>query len=274
MYKLIASDMDETFLDGNHQIPAPNLDALARLRELGVLFVPSSGRGYQSIMDNFEAVNPALMQDTYVVSYNGGTINHYGDPTPLVSHELDHELADKLWNLGATRGICMHGYTPDAPIYVRDLPPSEKAYLASLKRVEVVDDVDLSRFPVVSKMLYMSDDFAWLHEFAEEVIRPLLGGVATLTYSSGRYLEVNPVGVNKGEGLRELARLVGVDIAQTIGIGDSANDAEMIQAAGLGVGVANITDDVRPLCDLVLETTGMDGALPELIERVIVPSMG
>ena len=43
MYKLIASDMDETFLDGAHRIPAANVDALRRLRELGVLFVPSSG---------------------------------------------------------------------------------------------------------------------------------------------------------------------------------------------------------------------------------------
>ncbi len=44
MYKLIASDMDETFLDGTHSIPAANVEALRRLRELGVLFVPSSGR--------------------------------------------------------------------------------------------------------------------------------------------------------------------------------------------------------------------------------------
>lgn len=44
MYRLVASDMDETFLDADHAIPASNLQALKRMRELDVLFVPSSGR--------------------------------------------------------------------------------------------------------------------------------------------------------------------------------------------------------------------------------------
>ena len=120
-------------------------------------------------------------------------------------------------------------------------------------------------------MIYMNMDFDWLHEFGANVIDPMLDGRATITYSSGRYLEVNPLGCDKGEGLRKLAEILGVDIADTIAFGDSANDREMIAAAGLGVGVANVTDDVRPICDLMLDTTGPDGALPELVERVIEP---
>ena len=54
-------------------------------------------------------------------------------------------------------------------------------------------------------------------------------------------------------------------------MGDAANDLEMIQAASLGVGVANITDDVRPYCGLVLDTHGEDGAFPELVARVLEP---
>ena len=47
----------------------------------------------------------------------------------------------------------------------------------------------------------------------------------------------------------------------------------MIEAAGLGVGVAQRQRDVRPLCDLVLDTRGQDGAFMELVDRVIIPSM-
>lgn len=35
MYRIIASDMDGTFLDGLHAIAQPNLRGLARLHELG-----------------------------------------------------------------------------------------------------------------------------------------------------------------------------------------------------------------------------------------------
>ena len=45
MYRLVASDMDETFLDADHAIPASNLRALKRMRELGVLFVLRAGDG-------------------------------------------------------------------------------------------------------------------------------------------------------------------------------------------------------------------------------------
>ncbi len=274
MYRIVASDMDETFLDGRHEIPPANLEALARMRELGVLFVPSSGRGYLSIMDNFAGVDPALMEGTYVLSYNGANINRYGDPTPLCESELDHGLANELWELGIRHGLGLHAYTPDCHIYVRDLPESERTYLSSLKRIVEHDEPNLDAFPVVSKMLFMNEDLAWLHEFAREHVEPLLGGRAEITYSSGRYLEVIPAGVNKGTGLAKLAEMLGIDVSETIGIGDSANDREMIEAAGLGVGVANITDDVRPLCDVVLKTRGEDGAFMELVESVIEPSMG
>ena len=47
MYRLVASDMDETFLDSNHAIPEANIRALKRMKGLGgVLLVPSSGRWY------------------------------------------------------------------------------------------------------------------------------------------------------------------------------------------------------------------------------------
>ena len=35
MYRLVASDMDETFLDSNHAIPEANIRALKRMKELG-----------------------------------------------------------------------------------------------------------------------------------------------------------------------------------------------------------------------------------------------
>lgn len=271
MYKLVASDMDETFLDGGHHIPSPNIEALRRLRELGVLFVPSSGRGYRSILDNFEGVDPALLEGSYVVSYNGAFVYRYGNPDPLTEHHLDHDLAERLWELGVRRGLAMHAYDTDSHVFVRNAPKVEQVYLSSLRHIVPFEDEDLSRVPVLPKLIFMSEDFAWLHDFGRDVVRPMLGAKADITYSSGRYLEVVPKGVNKGTGLGDLARIAGVGIDETVGFGDSANDLEMIRAAGLGVAVANASDDLRPYCDLILDTHADQGALPELVRRVIEP---
>ena len=42
MYRLVASDMDETFLNQEHKIPQANIDAIAEMRSKGVLFVRKS----------------------------------------------------------------------------------------------------------------------------------------------------------------------------------------------------------------------------------------
>ena len=117
----------------------------------------------------------------------------------------------------------------------------------------------------------MSDDFdalrelgATMDDFAEE-----LG--AAITFSSNRYMEFMPQGVTKATGLAKLAEILGIELDQIIGFGDSANDIAMLDAAGLGVGVANVTDDAREHCDAVLDSTCFDGALPELVERFLEP---
>lgn len=275
MYKLIASDMDETFLDSEHRIPAPNVEALKRLRELGVLFVPSSGRPYRSIMANFADVDPELMRDTYVISYNGGFINRFGDSKPLLSTLIDRESVEFLYRYGIEHRLAMHIYTDQDDIFTQFLPPEEDEYVRTIEGVVPLDDdvsdLSFAEGKQLVKILYMDTDFAHCKQLGAELAPAIDPTKVDITYSSARYVEFVPAGVNKGTGLAHLAELLDIDISQTIGFGDAANDIDMLKAAGLGVGVANVSDDARPYCGLVLNTTGGEGALPELVERVIEP---
>ena len=274
VYRLVASDMDETFLDSNHAIPPANLRALRRMRELGVLFVPSSGRWYSSIMDNFPGEARELLEGSYVLSYNGGFINRVGDPEPLTTCGLSRACAEELYARGRELGLAMHINVADGHVVVPDADDDERAYLASISGVTHVnskDHPDLSFLEGrdIVKILYVNRDFDALQELGASLapVAERLG--VEVTFSSKRYLEFMPAGVNKGTGLARLAEMLEIPLSEVIAVGDSANDLSMIQAAGLGVGVANVTDDVRPSCDVVLNTTGMDGALEELVERFL-----
>ena len=97
MYKLVASDMDETFLTHDHSIPRANVEAIRRMRELGVLFVPASGRPYSSILESFSSAPADLLDGSYVISYNGGTINRVGESHPLEAHSLPFDVARDLF---------------------------------------------------------------------------------------------------------------------------------------------------------------------------------
>ena len=274
VYRLVASDMDETFLDSNHAIPPANLRALRRMRELGVLFVPSSGRWYSSIMDNFPGEARELLEGSYVLSYNGGFINRVGDPEPLTTCGLSRACAEELYARGRELGLAMHINVADGHVFVPDADDDERAYLASISGVTHVnskDHPDLSFLEGrdIVKILYVNRDFDALQELGASLapVAERLG--VEVTFSSRRYLEFMPAGVNKGTGLARLAEMLEIPLSEVIAVGDSANDLSMIQAAGLGVGVANVTNDVRPSCDVVLNTTGMDGAFEELVERFL-----
>lgn len=278
MYRLVASDLDQTFLGPGHYVPPANIDAIKRMRELGVLFVPSSGRPYPSIMADFAAFDQSLFEGSYVLSYNGGTINRYGDPTPIADTAIDRSVVEKLYAYAVEHRIPVHVYTASGKIFTQFLPEVERTKLTHVAGIIWLDDepepardLSFAGDEEFAKILYMDPSLERVKELAREV-EPLLDPeLVTVTYSSNCYAEFVPASVNKGAGLKRLADMLGIDMAETIGVGDSANDIEMLKMAGLGVGVANVSDDARPSCDLVLETKAADGAFPELVRRVIEP---
>ena len=92
---------------------------------------------------------------------------------------------------------------------------------------------------------------------------------ACASYSSNRYLEFNAPGVNKGYGLKWLASYLNIDLDKTIAIGDNFNDLSMIQAAGVGVGVANVNPAMKEQCDYITQADNNHGAVAEAIDHFI-----
>ena len=86
--------------------------------------------------------------------------------------------------------------------------------------------------------------------------------------SGPAFIEVNDTSAGKGVGVEMLARAYGVDISETVAIGDGGNDVPMLKRAGLGVSVANARDEVKSEADLVV-CSADDGAVAELIDLIM-----
>ena len=78
-YKLIASDMDETLLNDHHEICQRNIDLIKKAKELGVKFVPATGRGFMSIQNDLRLLDLYDQEGEYVISFNGGAISENKD---------------------------------------------------------------------------------------------------------------------------------------------------------------------------------------------------
>ena len=71
--------------------------------------------------------------------------------------------------------------------------------------------------------------------------------------------EISDPEVNKGNAIRALCRHLGMTTADCIAFGDSMNDSEMLQTAGIGVAMGNAPDAVKALADLVCDRCECDG---------------
>ena len=77
-------------------------------------------------------------------------------------------------------------------------------------------------------------------------------------------VEMVPKGFSKGTGIRKLCELKGIDIADTIAIGDGANDIDMFEVAGFSVAMGNGADKAKEAADHVTSDLHDDGVLNAL----------
>jgi hypothetical protein len=91
-----------------------------------------------------------------------------------------------------------------------------------------------------------------------------------LHYNDLWAVDFTPVGVDKGTAARRLADLMGVEVNQMVGAGDSYNDLPMLKACGLSIAMGGAPLDIKAVADYIAPTVEEDG-LAVAIEEVIWP---
>lgn len=269
-YQIIACDLDETLLSTDATICQRNIEAIAKATARGVKFVPCTGRGFTSVTGILRTLGLYDQPEQYVISFNGGSITENKGNRSLFWDALPFDLADQLYRRGVQYGMCMHIYTYEH-VYIRDITPDEEAFLHG--RMDYIPTTEttldfLRGREDVGKLIIMNTDDAALQQIHRDMT-PLLDDVK-VNFSSNRYIEFMHKNVTKGIGLLKLADLLGVPHAATMAIGDNINDIEMLEAAGLSVGVHNLNPVIRSYCDVVTSATNTEGAVAEAIERFIL----
>ena len=222
MYRIVATDLDETLLDSTHHVPLRVREAVALARARGVRLVLATGRPFSSVEGTLGELGMLGAPDEHVLSFNGGVLTRVGDRMRVVETSA-----------------------PDlSPVY-------EDGH-------EVV------------KLLYMSLDMGLLRDARDELARLGLTDGLDVCFSANRYLECNAPGVNKGAGLMALARRLDVDASEVMAVGDSSNDVSMLRAAGLGVAVANASEDALAAADYVCRADNDAGGVAEALERFVL----
>ena len=270
MYKIIASDLDETLLSRDtRRVSERNLEAIRRASEMGVKFVPASGRGYATIQGTLEELGLRDKENEYIISFNGGAITENKNNRRLFFKGITYEKMKMIFDAGLSYDVCTHIYTDDT-VYIYNINEGEKKFL--WHRMDYVpirkEEIQMLADKPLAKILFQNTDVRYLEKIAKD-LEPITGDTF-VSYSSNRYVEFNQQGVNKGQGLLRLAEILGVDPKDTIAIGDNDNDLTMIQAAGLGCCVSNATEAVKKNSDYIAGADCDEGGVAEIIEKFVL----
>ncbi|WP_158055923.1 HAD-IIB family hydrolase [Halorussus halophilus] len=83
---------------------------------------------------------------------------------------------------------------------------------------------------------------------------------------TGYAYHVKSPGMEKGAGLKSVAKLLDRDPSEFVAIGDSVNDVSTFEVAGESYAVANADEKARAAADVVLDESYSDGTLSVLAE--------
>ncbi len=270
MYKLMLSDLDETLLI-DHHVPDFNIEAIKKARHNGLKFIPATGRAYNMILDVLKEIGTYEQAGEYSICFNGGLIVENKNNRVLNFKGLSFEQTELLFESAKNYDVCVLVFTLDM-CYIYNANEEEvKRKIAQNAPFKVMDNycIDHLKNEQIAKIIYQKSDMSYLKMIGQDLAK-VIEGKAAVSYSSNRYLEFNALGVDKGYGLKWLADYLGIDIKETIAIGDNYNDVEMIKAANLGVCVISANDDVKANAQYVTKLDYDQGAVKEVIEKFVL----
>ena len=273
-YKMLVSDLDETFLNDDGTIHKENVQMVKKAVTQGFKFVPNTGRSFESVQEMLKKLGLYNQADQYVISFNGSAIVENKNNRIIATQDMSASLAKRIFKAGIINdAIDVHIYTLNK-LFIYNVSDSDKKYLetrgVTYENLKSDDLSFLNTVQPIMKVIFEHPDIQVRHQINDAVIASVGGDQVEATYSSDRYVEFNLKGVDKGTASLLLGERLGITQDEIIAIGDNNNDLKMIQAAGLGVSVANGIPAIKDVADVVTTRTNNEGAIAEVLNQFVL----
>ena len=266
-YQLLASDFDNTLVPFGEPKPRPAVvKAVKKLQAAGVRFVLSTGRGYCVVHKE----QLGGIRFDYAITCNGACVVDKNG-TIVAEHPLTNEemyalvdfCEDYNYPLQFNYRDAYYAYCEyDALKSFYDaMPKSGLSCLDGEDQDRHLMDMPHAAFVVMppQELAHFNEKFGHLNLHFMQV-----GGVGKDGWCC---YDVVRGGMDKGVGLADLCKKIGLTLADAVAAGDSANDVGMLKAAGLGCCMSNGTPDAKAAADRVIGDVREDG-LAALIEEL------
>lgn len=272
-FDAVLVDLDGTLLDDQGTVRPRNRETLRALESLGVHVMLATGRSTTATLPVLESVGLR----SPLLSFNGSAIHCPQEGRHIEERVLSNRVVARALAHGRERGYLTQVQLADGKFATRPRNTSEERALCFFEDLQHVDEFDELPTEYVIRVIFYSDQhqdsIAFRDELSGTLIDPLfltdfpLNLLVTHRESLLQVVDVHSPSRGKAEGLRFLKESFGVPADRVVAIGDASNDVHMLEAAGLGVAMADCCPRARSAADRVIGGNNSD-AIADLLHEV------
>lgn len=258
--KMIGVDLDGTVLNAEKKISEKNKEVFALCKKRGIYVVPVTGRPYSGIYDEYKNA----MRCDYTINTNGAAAIDVKSDRRIISHTMDVKTSFSVMD-ALKEYDCYYGVFCDGFGYLKE------EHLEREKRNHI-------NTPIYDYILKTRRTLKDYYEFVKNAgecdniyvmaknsgirgeICEVIKDIKNIYFTCSDYNDVEIGGnCSKGATLLELAAYLNVSPDEVMAIGDSGNDINMLESAGLSVAMENASDEVKKVSDYITKSNEENG---------------
>ncbi|NFI59966.1 HAD family phosphatase [Clostridium botulinum] len=270
MIKLIASDMDGTLLNNNHDIDVGTVEAIRKAEEAGIIFAISTGREYDSVkglLDKHNIRCQCILSNGAEYRDEDGNIleviNINEKYAKQIIQILDENklpariFTDKGVFTTSTREKALQEVVFRTLTFNPNLTEDEakkmaekEGFFTSLKYIDDVekffeDGIEVRKFVAFHKDVELIDKM-------KKTVGKLEGLAISSSFDDN--IEITDLNAQKGIILEQVAKKMDIDIKDVMILGDSFNDYSMFEIFEESVAMKNAIPEVKEIAKYITDS--------------------
>lgn len=250
--KLVATDLDGTFLRNDRTVSEANLEALTQLGNKNIIRVAATGRNLQKVRD-------VLKEDVpfdYIVFSSGAGVYNWQKKEHISQQNIKEESAEKLLKHFVVKDVNFHAFFPVPENYKHfyfrgkaSCEEFERYFTFNKADALPLDTFNLPEGELCQFLVILKQDEEKFRKLKAE-IEALCPEIRVIRASSPItkgyiWLEIFHKSVSKADGVNHICELLGIDKNETMGIGNDYNDFDLLDFTGFSFITENAPNEIH-----------------------------
>lgn len=258
MIKLIATDMDGTFLDSSKKFDPKFIDIFYQLKEKGIKFVVASGNQYYRL---YQKLIP-LSEHMYFIAENGSYIAQGATELyyNVIQPEDVNKIKDIINNVPRIFMIMCGRKGAYALKEYFQYRGEVKKYYCAYSFVSSFDEVDDDIMKIA-----LFDPNHRIKELIANIEQLLPEGLKVVT-SGNEWMDIQNKEINKGVAIQFLQMIYEIKPEECAAFGDQMNDYELLQHVQYSYAMSNAVQSIKDISYEVILSNDEQGVLQKIKE--------